>query len=100
MSNLPTNLPNTPFRDLALELRLFVGRDFKFTQDFEEYIARLPAEHDRTSLTLSLDGCRRSTERLAELYRIISAFSAHETEIRALHAQLQAELKRGPPAAA
>jgi len=80
---------NTPLHDLAFELKLAIARDVAFNQDFETFIARLPADTDAGSLKVSLEYCRASTARLSELYALVAALSHVEPQVRALAAHAE-----------
>ena len=98
----------TPLSELAFELRLFIGREVNWNNEFERFIAgcrpgRLDFEGrpvSVASLELSLAECRKQTERLAEIYHLVSALAAHEAEAQALLARLSEQTKPGTPAAA
>lgn len=73
-------LPETTFRELAFELRLLINREVALNQGVEQYLARYPSE----SLALSYQDFLRSTERLAEAYRLLEALIPLEGAVRAL----------------
>lgn len=83
----------TPLTDLAFELKLAIGRDVQFNQDFETFIARLPDSARTSTLKLSLDYCRAHTQKLSELYALMSALSPFERQVRALAARAGNGLK-------
>ncbi|MGD9770109.1 MAG: hypothetical protein AB7U62_20930 [Pseudolabrys sp.] len=75
-------LPEASFDELAFELKLLINREVRLNQGVEVYLARHPSEN----LALAYRDFVRSTERLADLYRVLQSLIPLEREVRALHA--------------
>ena len=74
----------TPLNELAFELKLAIGRDVAFNQEFESFIARLRDQTQTSALKVSLEYCRASTRKLSELYALLAALAPYEQALRAL----------------
>ncbi len=98
MTDAPDDMP--PLQELAFELKVHIGRDASFNNDFAVFIARCGNAASTRQLTLSLEFCRAATGRLEKLYQLISTLSGVEAEVMALYAAARAARDRGPSAAA